>query len=311
MRQVMFDIWDTITRTDNIVIFRHVRPDPDAVGSQAALKELILTAFPDKQVLLAGEEEASLTFLAHMDTMDSGNALAVICDTANQARIDGRTADADFIVKIDHHPEVDIYGDLQLVNPQASSTAEMIYQLAEVNGLEISPACARLLYAGISADTGRFRFPNATAETFRVVSRLVAIDFDRTALHQKMEETSWKIMRLQGHILSTMEMTSSGAVQVPLTEASLREYDVTVQESSALVNCFSNIEGLTAWVFFVEEGDEIRVRLRSKGPEIHHLAEAYNGGGHPMASGAAVSDWAEAEALFTELDQLCRSYRSS
>jgi len=88
----------------------------------------------------------------------------------------------------------------------------------------------------------------------------------------------------------------------------LDKYQVTVSETSALVGILGDIRGIKSWVYFIEEADQIRVRLRSKGPVINGLADQYNGGGHPLASGATVYSWEEADALIQDLDGLCSTY---
>lgn len=308
-REILFNIWKTITDFDRIIIHRHVRPDPDAVGSQAGLKELIHCAFPEKTVKLAGESEPSLAFLSEMDVVtpeDYQGALVIVCDTANTARIDGDHFEkGDTLIKIDHHPEVDFYGDFQWVDTSASSTSEMIYHLAEANGLEIPVEAARCLYAGLVADTGRFRFSNTTKATFASAGALLENDFDRGALYDAMDVTTEEMLRLQGFVLSNVEVTKSGAARVSLTKETLAKFHVTAKEASAIVNCFSNLQGLKAWVFFVEEDDIIRVRMRSKLPEINKLAEEYQGGGHPMAAGAQADSWQETEEIFAKLEVLC------
>lgn len=309
-REILFNIWKTIGKFEKIIIHRHLRPDPDAVGSQAGLKELILRAFPEKSVKLAGESEPSLAFLTEMDLVhpeDYEGALVIVCDTANTARIDGEGVEhADTMIKIDHHPEIDLYGDLQWVDINASSTSEMIYQLAEANGLEITQEAARLLYAGIVADTGRFKFSNTTKTTFAAAGALLEHDFDRASLYNSMDITTEEVLRLQGYVLSNVEVSSHGAARVNITKETLDKFSVTAKEASAIVNCFSNLQGLKAWVFFVEEDDIIRVRMRSKLPVINKLAEEYNGGGHPMAAGAQAENWAETEEIFSKLDAICK-----
>ncbi|SDN55492.1 DHH family phosphoesterase [Alkalicoccus daliensis] len=309
-RETLFNIWETIGRYQKVIIHRHVRPDPDAVGSQAGLKEIILCAYPEKEVKLAGETENGLAFLTEMDEVtaeDYQGALAVVCDTANTARIDGEGVEqADTVIKIDHHPEVEMYGDLQWVDTEASSTCEMVYRLAEANGLEIPAAAARFLYAGIVADTGRFRFSNTTKSTFSSAGSLLEYEFDRDALYNDLDVTTEELLRLQGYVLSHVQITENGAAQVTLTKETLDKFKVTSKEASAIVNCFSNLKGLKAWVFFVEEDDIIRVRMRSKKPEIHHLAAEHQGGGHPMASGAQAQNWEETKEIFKKLDDLCK-----
>ncbi|MBU9712934.1 DHH family phosphoesterase [Evansella tamaricis] len=309
------NILKKISEFETVIIHRHVRPDPDAIGSQAGLKELILHHFPDKRVFLAGEGEESLEFLTKMDEIDDlefENALIIVCDTANTERIDDdRYKKGSFLIKIDHHPNMDEYGDLNWVDTEASSTSEMICELFhDGEGKTFPDEGSRLLYAGIVGDTGRFRFPNTTERTFYWAAKLIKANFNAADLYDSMYETSLPLMRLEGYVLSEVEMRESGAAVVFLTEEILNKYGVSSQEASGIVNAFSTLKGIKAWVFFVEEPDVIRVRLRSKGPEIHKLAGRYNGGGHPMASGASITTWEEAKLFIKDLDEVCSTYTS-
>ncbi|SES16991.1 DHH family phosphoesterase [Salisediminibacterium halotolerans] len=308
------NILEKIKDFETIIILRHVRPDPDAVGSQAAMKVLINSLYPEKAVYLGGENESSLAFLAEMDAVPDhlfSEALIIVCDTANRARIDDQRYEyGKELIKIDHHPIVDEFGTLALIDEQASSTCELLFELfleAEKEGAELSAELARLLYAGIAADTGRFRFSNTSERTFLAAARLVKEDFSREELYNELYKTSLPLMRLEGYVLSHAEISEAGTGHIFLSKETLEEFQVSPQETSLIINTFSALEGLKAWVFFVEEGDLIRVRLRSKGPKIHKLAETYRGGGHPMASGATVYSWEEAEQLLTELKKMCQS----
>src|SRR5690625_3118515 len=149
-----------IKKFDRIIIHRHVRPDPDAYGSQAGLKEIIQTSFPDKEVSIVGEEDPYLHFLVRMDEIsdeDYKDALVIVCDTANTSRIsDERYTLAKSLIKIDHHPNDDPYGDVLWIDTNASSTSEMIYKLyleAKADGFQMNDEAARLIYAGIVGDT--------------------------------------------------------------------------------------------------------------------------------------------------------------
>ncbi|GAB4074991.1 bifunctional oligoribonuclease/PAP phosphatase NrnA [Barrientosiimonas marina] len=308
-------IVDAIKEHQTIIIHRHVRPDPDAYGSQAGLKELISGSFPDKQVYLTGETGPGLEFLAEMDPIDDymyQNALVIVCDTANTARIsDQRYHMGKKLIKIDHHPIVDDYGDVSYVDTSASSSCEIIYdiyQFAKDQGFTLNAEAARLIYAGIVGDTGRFLFPSATKKTFQHAAELVAYNFDRPGLYDGLYRTSRNIARLQGYILQHFELTGSGMSSIKLTKNTLQEYDVSPMETGQLVGVLGDIAGIKAWVLFIEEDDEIRVRLRSKGPVINDIAAKYNGGGHPMASGASVKTWSETEQVLKDLDDVCMSY---
>lgn len=155
-------IIDTIKQYDTIIIHRHVRPDPDAYGSQCSLKEMIKLSFPEKKVYAVGEEDPSLKFFARMDEIADdvyNGALVIVCDTANTERIcDQRYSLGEKLIKIDHHPNHDAYGDIIWVDTKASSTSEMIYELflygKEINELKMDEQVARLIYGGIVGDTG-------------------------------------------------------------------------------------------------------------------------------------------------------------
>lgn len=306
-------IIEKIKMYDTIIIHRHVRPDPDAIGSQVALQEMIKQSFPDKAVYAVGEEDPSLYFLARMDDIADEvfkEALIIVCDTANTGRIDdGRYKLGKEIIKIDHHPNVDEYGDVSWVDTNASSTSEMIYELylSDKNTWHMNDTAARLIYGGIVGDTGRFLFPSTGNKTFRYAAELIEYSFDRQALYDGMYEVEHNIARLRGYVLENLHVTDAGMSAVKITNDILKKYGVTALETSKLVGTLGDIKGVRAWALLVEEPDVIRVRLRSKGPVINELAAKYNGGGHPLASGASVYSWEEADEFIAELEQLCRN----
>jgi len=296
-------IIDTIEKYDKIIIHRHIRPDPDAYGSQIGLKELILENYPDKEVYATGEHEESLSYLGIPDTVTESlyeNALVIVTDTGNTERIDGEHYEKGaWLMKIDHHPNVDPYGDVKWVDTNASSTSEMIMALFEFGQKEkewtLPVASARLLFAGIVGDTGRFMFPSAKVETFSRASELIKYDFDREELFTGMYEVDRKILYLQGYIYQNFQIDENGAAFVKLDRATLAHFNITPIETSQLGGALGEVKGIRAWAIFIEEEQQIRVRLRSKGPIINTLAAEFHGGGHPLASGAMVFSWEEAE----------------
>ncbi|MEK3728103.1 MULTISPECIES: DHH family phosphoesterase [Lysinibacillus] len=309
-------IIDTIKAFETIIIHRHVRPDPDAYGSQQGLKEIILANYPEKKVFAVGEHDASLSFMAQPDEIADDmydNALVIVTDTANTERVDDqRYTKGKMVIKIDHHPNDDAYGDLLWVDTTASSCSEMIYELYEegkaVASWQLTDAAARLLFAGIVGDTGRFQFPSTTAKTFKVASELITYDFDRNQIFDGMYEMEQKLLNLQGYIYQNFTMDEHGAAYVKLTKELLAEYNTVPSEASLLVGCLGSVKGICAWVVFIEEVDQIRVRLRSKGPVINTLAKEFNGGGHPLASGATAYSWEEADHVISRLQEMCKAY---
>lgn len=309
-------IIDTIEKYEKIIIHRHVRPDPDAYGSQLGLKALIEKNYPEKKVLAAGAHDELLTYMGQPDLVaetDYEGALVIVTDTANTGRIDGPFYDkGSFLLKIDHHPNEDPYGDERWVNTEASSCSEMIYTIFEEGqagyGWEMCADAARLMFAGIVGDTGRFMFQSTTEKTFEIASSLIKQPFDRTKLFAEMYEVDRKILHLQGYIYQNFTIDENGAAYIKLTQDILQRFDVTVSETSQLVGSLGDVKGICAWSIFIEEEDQIRVRLRSKGPIINTLAMQYNGGGHPLASGASVYSWEEADQVIVKLREVCSAY---
>lgn len=305
-------IIDTIESFDKIIIHRHVRPDPDAYGSQIGLKELISLNYPEKKVLAAGEHENTLDFMAKPDNVtdeDFKDALIIVTDTANTARIDDqRYTLGKTLIKIDHHPNDDAYGDLLWVDTNASSSSELIYELfeeaKEYKNWTMDASVARLLFAGIVGDTGRFMFQSTTLKTMEYSGKLLSYGFDRTELFNGMYEVERNLLQLKGYVYENFSMDENGVGSVKLTREVLQKYDVKESEASLLVGSLADVKGMQCWVFFIEDPNEIRVRLRSKGPIINGIAKKYGGGGHPLASGASVKTWEEADLVIEDLKKL-------
>lgn len=309
-------IIDIIEQYETIIIHRHVRPDPDAYGSQMGLAHLIRANYPTKNVHIVGEHDPSLSFLGQPEQIGDmvfEGACIIVTDTANTERIDDqRYINGEKLVKIDHHPNDDVYGDLVWVDTTASSASEMIFELFEegqtYKGWRLSNEAARFLYAGIVGDTGRFLFPSATLKTFESAGKLIQYDFNRDEIYNGMYEMERKLLHLQGYLYQNFIMDDSGMAYIKMTKEVLEQFDATPSETSLLVGSLGNVKGIVAWVIFIEENNSIRVRLRSKGPVINQLAKKYNGGGHPLASGATAYSWTEADQVIEDLKEICQSY---
>ncbi|RIO52950.1 DHH family phosphoesterase [Staphylococcus pasteuri] len=310
MEILMNDIMKEIESTDKVIIHRHVRPDPDAYGSQLGLKYYLKLKFPDKEIYAVGEAEESLNFIGTFDQIEDEtyqDALVIVCDTANAPRIDDqRYALGARVLKIDHHPAVDQYGEINLVNTNASSTSEIIYDMIlHFNDESIINAdVARVLYLGIVGDTGRFLFNNTTQHTMEIAGRLIGFPFDHNAELNKMSEKDPRLMPFQGYVLQNFELFEDGYCQVRITKDVLEQFNIKSNEASQFVNTIADIRGLKIWMFGVDEGDQIRCRLRSKGQfVINDVANDFGGGGHPNASGVSVYSWEEFDSLVKALRQ--------
>lgn len=304
-------ILNTIKAYQTIIIHRHQNPDPDALGSQAGLKEIIAQNFPDKKVLMTGFDEPSLTWISQMDQVtdeDYKEALVIITDTANRPRIDDeRYTLGQCFIKIDHHPNDDVYGDLYYVDTSASSASEIIADFAFSQDLTLSDKAASLLYTGIVGDTGRFLYASTTSKTLSIASRLRTFTFDFAAISRQMDSFPLKIAKLQGYVFDHLTIDESGAAYVLLSQETLKHFDVTLAENSAIVSAPGKIDSVQAWAIFIELTDgNYRVRMRSKEKSINGIAKRHGGGGHPLASGANSANVAENQAIFQELIAVCQ-----
>ncbi|PIO83083.1 DHH family phosphoesterase [Loigolactobacillus backii] len=309
MKQEQKAIIEKIQAYGTIIIHRHQSPDPDALGSQVGLAKIIQATYPQKRVYVVGEVSEGLTWMAQMDTVATElytGALVIVTDTANTPRVsdDRYTKGAD-LIKIDHHPNDEPYGDPMWVEPAASSSSELIYDLAVAGKMTVPAAAARLLYTGIVGDTGRFMYSATTPHTFEVAAALIKHDFDFTLVNQSLDTMSAEQAHLSAYVLENLIILPSGAAHITLSQEFLKRLGLSVAQTSSIVSLPGKIAAVSAWVIFVEQAPEnYRVHFRSKGPIINELAKAHHGGGHPLASGARAQGEAETREIVTALDQI-------
>lgn len=316
--EITKEILTKIDAYQTIIIHRHQRPDPDAIGSQVGLAEILRASFPDKKIYQAGGPVEGLEFLAEMDDVSAEmyqDALVIVTDTANSPRISGdRYSLGAELIKIDHHPNDDPYGDLVWVNTNASSCSEIIADFCALNQdkLVMTDNAARLLYAGIIGDTGRFLYPSTTAHTLEVAAKLMSYDFNAAELNRELEQIPMNVAKLAGYVYQNIEVDKQGAAKILLPKTLLDEYGIVDSDTAAIVALPGVIDEVVAWGIFVEQPEGYyRVRLRSKGPVINELAKKHHGGGHPLASGANAKNLDEVTEIYQEIQELCKNYKNN
>ena len=153
MANIYRKIYREIKKYSTIVIARHIGADPDALGSQFAVKELIQNKFPHKQVYAIGNPAGRFKFMGTLDKIEEINpvtTLLIVLDTPDIKRIDGINLEQYLnVIKIDHHPFVDKYAKIELIDENASSTSQLILEFIFKNRLPITPTIAQNLYIGI------------------------------------------------------------------------------------------------------------------------------------------------------------------
>lgn len=305
-----------IKKYDDIVIVRHIGADPDALGSQFGLKELIKLNFPNKNVVAIGNPASRFKYLGTLDRdvdMDYSKALLIVLDTPDIKRIDVSVDINKFaeIIKIDHHPFVDKYASIEVIDEDACSTSQLIIEFILANKLKINDTIANYLYTGIVSDTDRFLHDYTSKRTFELVNYLLNnSNINVTSLYSPLYMRPLEEVRFQGYIYQNMEVTDNGLAYIKITDDLMKEYKVDSASAGNMINDLKFIDKIIVWVFFSEDtkSNLIRANIRSRGPYINELATIYGGGGHKYASGARLTSWKQVENLIEDLDNLVKEY---
>lgn len=311
------EILKQIKKYNTIVIARHVGADPDALASQIALKDIIVNNFPLKKVYVVGMPASRFKYLGTLDKLTDEmyeNSLLIVTDTPDKKRVDGvDTTRFSKTIKIDHHPFVEKYCDIECINDKASSASQIIIDFAFSMKLKITKEAAEKLYIGIVADTNRFLFSYTTPNTFDLVSKLIKeTDINFTPLYDNLYLRSLKELKFQSYIINNMIVTENKFGYIKLTDDVLKKFDVDAATAGNMVNNFNYIEDFVSWAVFTEDknNDFIRGSIRSRGPIINDVAAKFGGGGHKLASGVRLKNFEEVDKLVEALDLECNKYES-
>ena len=306
-------IYKKIEEFDTIVIARHVGVDPDALSSELALRDSIKLTFPNKKVLAIGTGSAKFFNIGKLDKIEKvNNALLIVLDTPDQRRVDSVDfSQFSYMIKIDHHPFVEKFCDIEYIEDTASSTAEIVMDFIMNTGMLCDKNIAETLYIGLASDSNRFLFDSCTSKTFGLVSAfLEKYNFELSEVYKKLYLRPINEVRLEGYIALNMTVTDNGLGYIKITNEVLSQLEVDSASAGNMINNFNYIKEVLVWATITEDvkNDQIRVSIRSRGPEINEVAEKYNGGGHKFASGAKLKSFTEAMQLMKDLDDCLIKY---
>jgi len=315
MNNIYKKIYKTIKKYNTIVIARHIGPDPDALASSLALKDIILNKFPYKNVYAVGASANKFKYLGTLDKIPDNldNALLIVTDIPDSKRVDGANyKDFAYRIKIDHHPFVEKFCDIEWIDDKASSASQMVMELVFNTPFKFNKEIAEKLYIGLVADTNRFLYSYTSEKTFSLVSRLLKeqkIDMDK--IYNNLYIRPLKELRFQGYISENMKVTENGVGHLLITEDKMHEYNIDVATAGNMINNFNYIDEILVWVLFSIDSvnNNIRVSIRSRGPVINTTAQLFGGGGHAYASGIKVKTYEETEAIVEALDNVCKEYK--
>ena len=315
MNENMITILNKIKEYNKIIIFRHFRPDGDAVGSTKGLQRILKLTYPEKTVLLVNNDYADyLTFLGGEDgpitDEEYADALGIVCDTATAKRISNQKFSlCREIVKIDHHIPIESYGNYEWVEEERSSCCEMIAHFYDTfsDELKIDTEAATYIYAGMVTDSGRFRYDSTTSKTFLLASRLLEEEFDTNEIYAGLYADDFEHVKLRAQFILKIRFTEEnvGYIYTDLEEA--KGYGVsTFTISRGMVGTMGDLRGVDIWVNFTETEDGVLAELRSSKYNINPVAVKYGGGGHQKASGATLKNREEAMSMLEDLNNIIK-----
>ena len=299
---------DLVGSARSFLLLAHLYPDGDVLGSQLGLGLALRAA--GRRVTLACRHPVPepFHFLPGADQVQQwkewagDHEVGVTLDCPDPGRVgrllDGR-APGTRVLNIDHHADNSCYGDVNWIQPTASATGEMVYELVEAMGWPLIPEVAVNLYTAIVTDTGSFRYSNTTPKTLRIAARLIEAGVDPAAVAIQLYETRHLPgLRLLGRVLQQIETTPDGAIAwVVLDRGQMESPDLS--EAEDFITYPRSLKTVKVAVLFRELPGEVKVSLRAKGEvNVARIAARFGGGGHPNAAGLVLKgDLAQARAL--------------
>ncbi len=294
-----------IKRNKRFIITAHTNLEGDALGSELAFYRLIRRL--DKQAIIVNEDALpyGYEFMPNCRIINRFNKRLwdlkfdcfVILDCSDLKRcgeVAKLASPGKTILNIDHHISNRQFGDVNWIEPKASSCAELVYRLYKKLRLPLDGETATLLYAGILADTGSFRYTNTTWLTHKIASELLGYGIEVAKIYQNVfENIPFSDMRLLIEILPGIRRDASGRIAwFRIKNKMLRRRRVYFDLSERLLGFARSIKDVEVAVIFKENlktKGEIRVNFRSQGRiDVNRIASFFGGGGHRTASGATV-----------------------
>ncbi|HEY8739563.1 MAG TPA: bifunctional oligoribonuclease/PAP phosphatase NrnA [Candidatus Dormibacteraeota bacterium] len=291
-------IRELIEGAERIVVIAHKDADGDTLGSALAMTEVLVGMGKDVATRVPPPVPHIYAFLPGFDRVNREETgeppdLVVVMDASNLERLSdtlGPLPAGTPVVNIDHHVSNSRFGSLNLVVPDASSTAEVTVDLFHELGIEITPSIATNLYAGVLTDTGGFRHENTTFRVLEIAAELVrsgagAADIAGRIYKSKKLTT----MRLQALVMGTIGFDCADRlVYAAVTQDLLRKSGARMDESEGVIDLLNSVEGLELALLFKEiEPGLTKISVRSRGAaNANDLAAAFGGGGHDRAAGA-------------------------
>jgi phosphoesterase RecJ-like protein len=299
---------DALLSARRIAMTTHVNADGDGLGSEIALLHLLRAVGRDARIVNPTRIPERYGFLigpvaAHDHTADAAAAIAwadlvVVLDISDLGRLGSLAAAVRQrgvpVACVDHHVSPGTLPDgPRLVDPSASATAELIYDLAVTAGWPIESDPARAMYVGLMTDTGGFRFGNTTPRVLRLAASLLEAGVDPERLYEQVYATApVGRIRLTAEVLDTLVVEPAvGLSWVTVPAGALDRHEATADDLDGLVEFARSVQGTRlALLFRTLANGRVKVSFRSTGDfDASDFAHRFGGGGHVKASGASIA----------------------
>lgn len=279
-----------------IVVLGHIRPDGDAIGAVLGLTLSLRLAGKDVIPILADGVPARFRFLPCTSDVQSelpgryDLSITVDCSDLERTGFADEFQSKKPGINVDHHPTNTYFAEINLIDPQASATSEMLFTLSDQLGLDIDQQVAANYLSGLVTDTLGFRTTSVTSATLQIAARLVDYGAPLSDIyHRTLSHRSYASARYWGEGLKKLNRDG----MIVWTTLSLEDRDQTQYpgwDDADLINMLTTIEDVRVSIVFVEQpGGKIKISWRSDpGVNVAELAKAFGGGGHAQASGAMV-----------------------
>lgn len=305
---------------DKIVIYRHVSPDYDALGSQMGLATWIKDNYPGKEVHYVGETQKEmvekglfpLPEVLPEEWYKENEHLAITVDVSDLPRIsDNHISFAKEVIKLDHHPlpeKEKQFGDILIVHPDRPAAAEIValFALSRKKKLILSLKAATYLYIGIFGDTGGFRYQDTDGATMRVAGSLIDIGVKQNGVVSLMDQRDERQIHILQYVLNHFKVTEKGTAYYIFTKDAEEELHMGSDEGNLFINVLRGMKGVkvACSITWNEKKQEYRVSLRSANTVIAPAALLFDGGGHDFAAGCKLKSLEDLPKLLEALDNL-------
>ena len=316
--EVKKQILEKIKEYDKIIIFRHKRHDGDCTVSTLGLQRILKLTFPQKTILLQNCDFSDyVAFLGKEDEIipeeEYKDALGIVVDTSVIDRISNPNYSlCKELIKIDHHIPMGKYADIEWIEENRSSAAEMIAEFYDTfkDELKIDKQAATCIYCGMVTDSGRFQYREVNGTTMKLAGIMIDCGIDLDTLYAHLYLKDYNTLKFKAYVYKKMKQTKNGVVHILITEKIRKKFNLTLEEASTCVGFLDTIKGSLIWLAFIETKENIRVRLRSRFITINEVAEQFGGGGPACASGAPVKSRKEMQKLIDVADKTLEKYKN-